>query len=77
MTLMFHLELKYAPGVFFTLAPFGWKMRLCLLDHALPYPYFCKDMNGVNPFICCYNIKSVVLPKCLALMSNLSSFGNL
>ena len=77
MTLMFHLELKYAPGVFFTLAPFEWKMRLCLLDHALPYPDFCKDMNGVNLFICCYNINSVVLPKCLALMSNLSWFGNL
>ena len=50
---------------FFTLAPYGWKMRLCLLYHALLYSDFCMDMSGVNPIIYCYNIKAVVLPKCL------------
>ena len=34
------------------------------------------DMNGVKPFICCYNISVVALPKRVALSSISIIFGN-
>ena len=57
MSLMFVLELKHTV----------WKM-LCLLYQELSFK-FCMNVNGANPFICCYNISVVALPKCVGFSS--------
>ena len=71
MTFMFLLELKHTPG--YCKQKIVCNICQFLIGGECFYVYFiklyhsefCMVMSGANPFICCYNISDIVLPKCV------------
>ena len=69
MALMFLLELKHAPHIFFVTiceVLVGGRYSSANFITCCHSP-FCVDMNEANPFICCYDVSAVAMPECLAL----------
>ena len=73
MSLMFLLEFKYTPSIFShnLPTPYGWKIFYVYFVMYCRFEFFV-DMNNVDRFTCCYNIRASALLKCVASPSTSS-----